>query len=177
MVSTGFNRVYAVDPGTGKQIWRFDPKVDFSRRYSEMFTSRGVSAWQGPESEARCGSRVFLGTLDARLIALDADTGTPCADFGDGGHVDLSEGIARYYKWDYSVTSPPTVVGDLVVVGAAVGDNGHIHTQPGVVRAYDVRTGTPVWSWDPIPRDDTHPGASSWRAWRTTERAARTCGP
>ena len=89
-----------------------------------MFVSRGVAA-HGPASVAgACRTRVFLGTLDARLIAIDADTGTPCDDFGEGGEVDLSVGIRRYYKWDYSVTSPPTVVGQVVVVGSAVGDNG-----------------------------------------------------
>lgn len=124
IVSTGFNRVYALDPGIGEEIGEFDPRVDFSRPYSEMFVSRGVAA-HGPASVAgACRTRVFLGTLDARLIAIDADTGTPCDDFGEGGEVDLSVGIRRYYKWDYSVTSPPTVVGQVVVVGSAVGDNG-----------------------------------------------------
>ena len=111
IVSTGFNRVYALNPGTGEEIWKFDPNVDFSRSYSEMFVSRGVAAWHGPAPvTGPCRTRVFLGTLDARLIAIDADTGAPCTGFGDGGEVDLSVGIRRYYKWDYSVTSPPTVV-------------------------------------------------------------------
>lgn len=146
IISTGFNRVHALHPATGEEIWKYDPKVDFSRSYSEMFVSRGVAAWQGPTSIAGpCRTRVFLGTLDARLIAIDADTGTPCGDFGDGGEVDLSVGIRRYYKWDYSVTSPPTVVGDVVVVGSAVGDNGAAELQPGTVRGYDVRDGSLVW--------------------------------
>lgn len=118
IVSTGFNRVYALHAATGKEIWKYDPKVDFSRPYSEMFVSRGVAAWEGPSSVAGpCRTRVFLGTLDARPAAIDADTGAPCVDFGDAGEVDLSAGIRRYDKWDYSVTSPPTVVGDVVVVG------------------------------------------------------------
>ena len=163
VVSTGFNRVYALDPATGQELWTFDPEVDFSRRYSEMFTSRGVSAWRRAASpRAHCDTRIFLGTLDARLIALDAATGKPCPEFGESGTVDLSEGIARYYKTDYSVTSPPTVVGDLVVVGAAVGDNGSVHTQPGTVRAYNVLDGALVWSWDPIPRAADHAGAATW---------------
>ena len=163
IASTGFNRVFALDPATGAELWTFDPEVDFSRPYSEPFASRGVAAWQGPAPVADpCRTRVFLGTLDARLIALDADTGVPCADFGEGGEVDLSVGIRGYHERDYSVTSPPAVVGDHIVVGSAVGDNGSAETQPGVVRAYDVRDGSLAWSWDPLPRADDHPGAAGW---------------
>ena len=163
IASTGFNRVFALDPGTGKEIWTFDPRVDFSRKYSEMFTSRGVAAWkESADKSGPCRARVFLGTLDARLIAIDADTGELCADFGKEGEVDLSAGIRRYRKRDYSVTSPPAVVGNLVIVGSAIGDNGAAHLESGVVRAYDVRDGSLVWAWDPIPRSEDHPGATSW---------------
>ena len=163
IASTGFNRVFAVDAGTGEEVWTFDPKVSFAKSYSEMFASRGVAAWQDAAApQAPCRARVFLGTLDARLFALDADTGVPCADFGKAGEVDLSAGIPRFRKRDYSVTSPPTVVGDLVIVGSAIGDNGAAYLEPGVVRAYDVRDGTLVWAWDPVPRSDDHPGADSW---------------
>ncbi|MYE84373.1 MAG: pyrroloquinoline quinone-dependent dehydrogenase [Gammaproteobacteria bacterium] len=164
IASTGFNRVFALDPASGKELWTYDPDVDFSDKYSEMFTSRGVAAWRGPASDAEpCRERVFLGTLDARLVALDAATGAPCEDFGRKGQVDLSAGIRGYRKRDYSVTSPPTVVGDLVIVGSSIGDNGAAHLESGVVRAYDVRDGAPAWSWDPIPRSDDHPGAGAWQ--------------
>ena len=163
IASTGFNRVFALDPATGAELWTFDPEVDFSERYSEMFTSRGVAAWHASESaQGPCRTRVFLGTLDARLIAIDADTGAPCAEFGQAGEVDLSAGIRRYRKRDYSVTSPPTVVGDLVIVGSAIGDNGAAALESGVVRAYRVRDGSLSWSWDPVPRSDDHPGADDW---------------
>lgn len=163
IASTGFNRVFALNPETGNEIWSFDPKVDFSKKYSEMFTSRGVAAWQ-EDSDKRgpCRARVFLGTLDARLLAIDADTGELCADFGKRGEVDLSAGIRRYRKRDYSVTSPPLVVGNLVIVGSAIGDNGAAHLESGVVRAYDAHDGSLVWAWDPIPRSQDHPGAKSW---------------
>lgn len=162
--STGFNRVFALDPATGAELWSFDPEVDFSRRYSEMYTSRGVAFWDGlPSDGTPCRERVFLGTLDARLIALDAATGTPCADFGEEGTVDLSTGIRPYYKTDYSVTSPPTIVGDRIVVGAAVGDNGSVNPGPGVVRAFDVHDGSLAWSWDPLPTESTG-GANTWTA-------------
>ena len=173
IASTGFNRVFALDPRTGKEIWSFDPKVDFSKKYSEMFTSRGVAAWQeATDDHGPCRARVFVGTLDARLLAIDADTGELCADFGKRGEVDLSVGIRRYRKRDYSVTSPPTVVGNLVIVGSAIGDNGAAHLESGVVRAYDVRDGSLVWAWDPIPRSNDHPGAKSW----TKPKSNRTGG-
>ena len=163
IASTGFNRVFALEPATGTEIWTFDPKVDLSKSYSEPFASRGVSAWQeAAPGRGPCRARVFLGTLDARLFALDADAGVPCADFGKDGEVDLSVGIPRFRERDYSVTSPATVVGDLVIVGSAIGDNGATELEPGVVRAYDVRDGGLVWTWDPLPRSDDHPGAGSW---------------
>ena len=162
--STGFNRVMAIDPAAGREIWRFDPEVDFSLSYSEMFTSRGVTASVTSRTDDRdlCDNRVFLGTIDARLIALDADTGTPCVEFGQKGTVDLSRGIRNYRKEHYSVTSPPTVVRNVIVVGLAVGDNHGVEVEPGVVRAFDVLTGELVWSWDPIPRNADDPGAESW---------------
>lgn len=162
-----------MEPATGEELWTFDPEVDFTDKYSEVFASPGVAAWHDPgATEGTCKARVFLGTLDARLIAIDADTGLACADFGRRGQVDLSKGIRRYRKRDYSVTSPPTVVGDLVVVGSAIGDNGAANLEPGVVRAYDVRTGALAWSWDPIPGDEDHPGAGGW----TKARDNRTGG-
>lgn len=177
IASTGFNRVFALDAATGTEIWTFDPRVDRPDSYSESYTSRGVSAWRDATTDpGPCRARVFLGTLDARLIALDADTGAPCADFGKRGVVDLSAGIPRYYKRDYSVTSPTTVVGDLVIVGSAVGDNGAAELASGVVRAYDVRDGSLVWAWDPVPRSDDHPGATAGRRSRTTVPGAPTCG-
>lgn len=122
-----------------------------------------LAAWQeATDDHGPCRARVFVGTLDARLLAIDADTGELCADFGKRGEVDLSVGIRRYRKRDYSVTSPPTVVGNLVIVGSAIGDNGAAHLESGVVRAYDVRDGSLVWAWDPIPRSSDHPGAKSW---------------
>ncbi len=161
--STGFNRVIALEPATGKEIWVFDPDVDFSRSYSEMFTSRGVAVWVGVEDDSdQCRTRVFVGTFDARLIAVDANTGEPCVDFGRKGQIDLSAGIRRYRKWDYSLTSPPTVVGDLVIVGSAIGDNGAANLEPGLIRAFDVRNGSLAWLWDPIPRSESHPASTSW---------------
>ena len=170
-VSTPFNRVIALDAATGAEVWSFDPEVDFSDSYAEMFTSRGVSLWSGRQPRDRCRSRVFLGTLDARLIAIDAETGTRCTGFGRGGEVDLTRGIENVRRREYSVTSPPAVVGDVVVVGSAVGDNGGVDLDHGDVRAFDAVTGVMLWSWDPIPRKHGMPGRESW-----DEQGARRTG-
>lgn len=97
-VSTGFNRIIALKPDTGEQVWAFDPHVDFSIKYSEMFTSRGVTAWSDPEAgqASTCAHRIYIGTLDARLLALDAETGLACTGFGNDGTIDLSKGIGGF---------------------------------------------------------------------------------
>lgn len=172
--STGFNRVVALDPGTGEELWTHDPGVDFSVEYSEMFTSRGVAAWSDPMAPegAPCAHSIYLGTLDARLIALDAETGGPCADFGSNGEVDLSEGIRNFRRGEYSVTSPPLVVNGVVVVGSSIGDNGAVTLDEGAVRAFDARTGELRWRFDPIPRAE---GDSGWEGW-DGRQARRTGG-
>src|SRR5262249_21324046 len=86
-LTTPFNRVIALDPATGVERWTYDPQVKLDQRYSEV-TSRGVSAWPAPTDKRKVARRIFAGTIDARLIALDAVTGKPCADFGENGQVD-----------------------------------------------------------------------------------------
>jgi quinoprotein glucose dehydrogenase len=152
---TPFNRVIALDPVTGKERWVFDPKIDLKRHYDNQLNSRGVSTWLDPERKEGqpCRRRILLGTNDSRLIALDAATGKRCEDFGAGGDVDLARGVSVSTRnpGEYAVTSPPAIIKDLVVVGAAIGDNNRVTAPSGVVRAYDVRTGKLRWAWDPIP--------------------------
>lgn len=163
MFSTPFNRVFALDPLTGKEVWTFDPAVDLTVEYAEMFTSRGVAAHVAESgAEGACRTTIFLGTLDARLVALDGATGRPCTRFGEQGQVDLTSGIGRVRRGEYSVTSPPTVVGDVVVVGSSIGDNGAARLEDGTVRAFDVRTGELRWAFEPVPRSKDDPGAEAW---------------
>ncbi|MEO0973420.1 MAG: PQQ-binding-like beta-propeller repeat protein [Pseudomonadota bacterium] len=162
IVISGHNRVYALDPGTGELAWRYDPQVDFTRGFSEMFTSRGVTSWVDDRPAAKCRARIFVGTLDARLIALDAESGLPCTEFGTAGQVDLSRDVPQYRAGEYSVTSPAVVVGDVVVVGSSIGDNGGARLDYGLVRAFDVRSGRLRWTFDPLPRTSDAPGADSW---------------
>ncbi|HYK17679.1 MAG TPA: PQQ-binding-like beta-propeller repeat protein, partial [Bryobacteraceae bacterium] len=170
-LSTPFNQVIALDPATGAERWTYDPNVSRSHDYSEV-SSRGVSAWTDSKAadEAPCKLRIFEGTLDARLIALDGKTGKPCEQFGLGGIVDLSHDVGYnvLFLGNYQVTSAPAVVGDLVITGSSIGDNGAVSMPRGVVRAYDARTGALRWTWDPIPwaeKQKVRTGAAN--AWST----------
>ena len=150
--STGFNRVIALDPETGKQRWAYDPKVDLTLEYGDGLVNRGVSTWLDSKSPLTvpCHRRIYEATLDARLIALDAATGRPCIDFGDYGQVNLRD-VPGYRNGWYHMTSPPAIIDDLVVVGSAIDDNARAAMPSGVVRAFDARSGALRWSWDPIP--------------------------
>ncbi|HEX5758917.1 MAG TPA: PQQ-binding-like beta-propeller repeat protein, partial [Thermoanaerobaculia bacterium] len=163
-VTSPFDQVFALDPVSGAERWRFDPGIDRQGSYSEV-TSRGVAVWRGGGEGGACAARVLLGTLDARLVALDAASGRRCADFGRDGEVDLTAEVELKLAGDYQVTSAPTVVGDLVVVGSSIGDNGRYDKERGVVRAFDVRSGRLRWSWDPLLPGVGATGAAN--AWST----------
>jgi quinoprotein glucose dehydrogenase len=171
--STPFNRVIALDPESGRELWTFDPQIDRSRRAANMFINRGVAYWRGPDSNAACARRVFLGTLDARLIAIDAATGAPCAQFGPHGTIDMLAGLAPVVDpWEYNITSPPTVVGDVVVVGSSIADTLRRVAPPGDVRAYDARDGRLLWTFHTIPRPGEL-GNDTWQddSWRNAGAA------
>lgn len=151
---TPFMRVFALDPETGEERWRFDPEL--RARHGEgpyPLICRGVSYWEDPTATpgAVCEKRIFFGTADSELLALDADTGRPCPGFGDDGRVALREGIADAPAWEYHPTSPPLIIGDRVVIGALVADNVRVDAPAGVVRAFDARSGRLEWAWDPVP--------------------------
>jgi quinoprotein glucose dehydrogenase len=159
-LSTPYDQVIALDPATGAEHWKYDPQIDRARGYSEV-TSRGVAVWKKGTQ-----TRLFIGTIDARLIALDAQTGKPCADFGDKGAVDLTHDVMLLGRGDYQVTSPPAIAGDLVIVGSSIGDNRAASVERGIVRAYDARTGRLKWTWDPIPWSGrTSPRTGAANAW------------
>jgi len=154
-ISTPSDRVIAVDGATGQQRWVYDPNVSLIADRSEI-SSRGVAAWP---AGGKTAERIFIGTLDGRLIALDAATGRPAAGFGREGIVDLKQGLGA----EIAETSPPAVVGDLVIVGSSLGDNQRFDYPPGVVRAFDVHSGRLAWSWNPIPTDPKDSAHASWQ--------------
>jgi len=153
-VCTPFNRVIALDPATGTARWSFDPEIPRDRVYANQMVCRGVAAWRDAEAAtgAPCATTIFTATNDARLIALDARSGRRCESFAGGGDIDLAKGVGELaWRGEYQVTSPPSVLGNLVIVGAAVSDNIRVDAPSGVVRAFDARTGKPVWAWDLAP--------------------------
>ncbi|AZC97719.1 glucose/quinate/shikimate family membrane-bound PQQ-dependent dehydrogenase [Pseudomonas chlororaphis] len=177
---TAHSQVLALDPDTGKEIWRFDPKIqgpngDDFRGWAHM-TCRGVSYYDeasfnktdaistpaslsaaGQAIAASCPRRLFLPTADARLIAINADTGKVCEDFGNKGAVDLKAGIGPFTPGGYYSTSPAAITRNLVIIGGHVTDNESTNEPSGVIRAFDVHDGHLVWNWDAGNPDATAP--------------------
>jgi len=158
-ISTPTNRVIAIDAATGKELWVYNAAVDLKGNYSEV-TSRGVSKWINPGSNPSDADymRIIVGTIDGRLIELNAKTGKLVLSFGKNGIVDLKVGVGRI-----QVTSPPAIVNNIIVVGSSIGDNDRFDNPMGAVRAYDAATGKLKWWWDPIPRKPGDAGYDSWK--------------
>ena len=107
-----------------------------------------------------CRGRIITGTLDGRLLELDAATGEPCAGFGKNGALDLRAGLGRNRPGDYAISSPPVVVGNLIIVGGRIEDSFRTDMPAGVIRAYDVYTGALAWAWNPLPPGVTDAAAA-----------------
>ena len=149
-LSTPYNRVVALDAGSGRELWSYDPGAYRWGQPSNGtgFVHRGVATWSDGEER-----RIFVNSR-WRLIALDAHTGKPVPAFGTGGEIDLTDGLIwNVNKLHYTNTSPPVVYNDLVILGNGVGDRlTYRNDPPGDVQAFDVRTGTRVWRFSPIPQ-------------------------
>jgi quinoprotein glucose dehydrogenase len=169
-LTSAFNRVFAIDPETGKQRWVYDPMIELAGEYGDGLINRGVAAWlDAARAKGKsCRRRIFETTIDARLIALDGATGEPCMDFGNRGQISLRD-VARYIPGQYHMTSPPAVIDDAVVVGSAVDDNSRAAMPSGVVRAFDARTGALRWKWEPLPpnTDAASTPQDAAKTWRT----------
>jgi glucose dehydrogenase len=150
--STQNQNVVAVNPETGVELWKFtNPKP----RNSE---NRGVAYWPG---DATTAPRILFGTGNGSLVALDAKTGALVPTFGDNGTVDLRTGVAdQYPKANYAISSPPVIYRDIVIVGPSTQESGS-HGPSGSPRAFDVRTGKPVWSFHTVPQPG-EPGNATW---------------
>jgi len=160
---TPFNEVIAVHPGTGEELWRYDPQINLQQYPANQYVCRGVAQWQDPVGDGDCSSRVLMGTNDARLIAIDAKNGTRCTDFGDNGEVRIDPGMELWWDGEFQITSPPVIVGNTVIIGSAIGDNARVEAPAGIVRAFDVRSGAARWQWDPIPRSPENPASATWQ--------------
>jgi len=148
---TQSSRLFALDAETGEERWSFDPETApgaFRRCRGVGYHDAATDAVLADAPIMACTRRVIATTVDARLIAVDADTGRPCPEFGDNGVVSLRVGMHTHPPEFYIPTAAPTVVRDLVIVGGRVLDNQEVGEPSGVVRAFDVRTGALVWAWD-----------------------------
>ena len=143
---TQTNIVISLDPETGEERWRYDPKVDPTGA-SVVTTCRGVAYSETPVSTV-CPKRIIAATFDARLIAVNADTGGLCPDFGNNGQVDLKRGMGQVDAGFYYASSAPTIVRGNVILGGWIADNVQVEPPSGVIRAFDAVTGTFSWAWD-----------------------------
>ncbi len=146
-----FNEVIALDPGSGAPKWRYDPKISTAQRPANRYNCRGVAYWVDAQAaeNAACRARILVGTNDARVIALDARSGIPCADFGSHGEIKLALSPLDW-PGEFQITSAPVVARGVVIVGSAIADNRRVDAPPGTVRAFDARTGQSRWSFDPL---------------------------
>ena len=170
VLCAAMNRVIALDPLSGDERWSYDPEIILGPM-DNKFLCRGVAYWAdtGTEADAVCRHRIFTGTKDLRLIALDAQTGKPCEDFGARGTVDIRpdvyDDVPTLNEGDVQFSAPPVVIDDLVIIGSADNTKFWRADNPsGEIRAFDARTGEPRWSFDPIPRDAEDPAAKDWTA-------------
>lgn len=166
LLCTPYNNIIALDPATGRQLWRYDFGKAKTETMYGYHNCRGVAHWASSRAEDKgkaCAARVLMGTDNGFLVAVDAASGKPCADFGAGGRIDLNA-LDYMGEGNISMTSPPAIYRDVVIVGGTVIDNKYEDSLDGIVRGFDVRTGRELWSWNPIPAalTDKVGGANAW---------------
>mgnify|MGYP001628179452 CR=1 FL=1 len=152
-LGTPFYRILALEPDTGEIKWAYDSQSTLEALTQPGLKNRGVAYWEAesPQAGAPCQKRVYIGTMDATLHAVDADTGKRCTDFGDDGVLDINRWNTTNDRWPLSVLQPPTVYGDSLFVGWAGKDWESEKAPPGTVFAVDARTGDMKWTFEAIP--------------------------
>ena len=156
---TPFHRIIALDPATGDERWVFDPQLDTDNRAAGRFNCRGVTSWSDSQAEAgqACAHRIVLATNDRRLIAIDAVDGKPCQDFGDGGQFDVTPLIMELKPAEQldgmQLMSPVAIVNDVIVIGGTANKFKDVSSMNGALRAFDVRTGEHLWTFDTLIRE------------------------
>ncbi|MCI0523652.1 MAG: PQQ-binding-like beta-propeller repeat protein, partial [Acidobacteria bacterium] len=165
--STSLSQVAAINAETGQTIWTFNPESYKAGRPANLgFVHRGVTYWTDGKQE-----RVYIGTADAYLWAIDAKTGKAVAEFGEGGKVNLAKAIPlAINSRNYAVTSPPVICRDVVIVGSSIHDGPVVKEQPrGDIQAFDARTGKPLWVFHTVPQAGEY-GNETWQndSWKYT---------
>lgn len=166
-IGTPFYRIIALDPASGAEKWTFDTQSELAALTQPALKNRGVAYWQDAEASGNaCDKTVYIGTMDARLFAVDADTGEPCTEFADNGVLDVNQWNTTNDRWPLSLLQPPTVVGNLLILGWAGKDWEFEQAPPGSVFAIDARTGELVWTFETLPESlrDKSGTANIWTA-------------
>lgn len=162
---TPHQSVVALNATTGQELWRHTPKIAPSLALQHL-TCRGLSYQPPPatapspnlSADGACAAKLFMPTADGRVLALDPESGKPCARFGGGsGQIDLWKNMPNVKPGSYYATSPVVVTRSLIVVGGTVLDNVSTQETSGVIRAFDIETGALVWNWDSGRPEDTAP--------------------
>ena len=170
-LSTAMYQAAAIDAGSGATVWVYDPQVYLGGQPTHGYGSRGVAYWTDGQDE-----RIFWGTSEGYLLAVDAKTGQPALDFGNNGRVDLTEGIPRATRGDTNyqgrnllgVKSPPVVLRDVVVAPTIISDYVvRKEAPPGWLKGVDARTGDTKWIFRTVPQADDF-GVDTWlnESWR-----------
>ncbi|RTP01409.1 pyrroloquinoline quinone-dependent dehydrogenase [Enterobacter hormaechei] len=154
-IGTPFDRLIALDPGTGKEKWHYDTKSSRKALTQPVLKNRGVSYWQAknPVTGEACQKMVYMGTVDGKLFALDADSGKPCSGFANNGVLDLNQWNTVNAKYPLSVLQPPTVAGNHLLVGWAGKDWAYAEAPPGTVFSVNAQTGKLEWTFEAIPAE------------------------
>lgn len=151
-VGTPFYRLLALNPATGEEKWSFDTQSSLEALTQPVLKNRGVAYWQAddPVEGESCQKIVYMGTMDAQLFALDADSGELCEGFADNGVLNVNQWNDTNDKWPLSLLQPPTVVGDRLILGWAGMDWAYEQAPPGTVFSINARTGEREWTFQAL---------------------------
>ncbi|WBM72870.1 glucose/quinate/shikimate family membrane-bound PQQ-dependent dehydrogenase [Buttiauxella sp. WJP83] len=174
---TAHQQLFALDAATGKQKWKFDPRLDTNPSFQHV-TCRGVSYHEAtadnasPDVVSDCPRRIILPVNDGRLFAINADNGQLCESFANKGILNLQTNMPVTTPGMYEPTSPPIITDKVIVIAGAVTDNFSTREPSGVIRGFDVNSGKLLWAFDPgakdpntIPGDEHHFTLNSPNSW------------
>ncbi|MFS4437390.1 pyrroloquinoline quinone-dependent dehydrogenase [Paracoccaceae bacterium GXU_MW_L88] len=163
-LGTPFYRILALDPATGEEKWSYNTQSTLEAMTQPALKNRGVTYWEAENPQGTCDKRVYIGTMDSELHAVDADTGELCTGFGEGGIVTVNQWNDLNPKWPLSLLQPPTAYDDKLFVGWAGKDWEFSEAPPGTVFALDARTGELEWEVEFIP-DEIRPQTGTANVW------------